>query len=1052
MRIKLLLKLSGICLLILACAPSYAQVRKVTGKVTDAKSGQTLPGVTISVKDKQASTATNQDGAFTIQADPATDILTFSFIGYKKQEVKIDGKNNIVVVLEEDQADLNEVVVVGYGTKKRSEVIGAVATIKAKDIEDIPSPDIAGALRNRIAGVGVSAQSGAPGATISLNIRDARISSNAAPSGATTAPLFVIDGITSTQEQFDMLDPSMVEDITILKDAMAAIYGASGSKGVVLITTKRGKSGKPTLSYNGYVGINDASRKTKMLTGYEQAKLMNDTYDEQGFVNGNKYFSESDLQYLKDHPIKSWFDEIWQASLLQRHNLSMSGGSDKVTFFVGGSYQDQNANYKGTYYNKKYAFRSGLNTTFSESLKADVSFNVNYNKNYTNLDLNPTDQKYMTDLIQVPQWVPIQINGMPVAFGGTSNQIKNPLAQANSGFYNTQSSASYTLNTSLTYTPKVVPGLAVRFQIGQTGTWGGSEKYTAPYQLYNFKMTGSNLLFYTDTLQSVTNGLAPTSARINPALNRSASYQANITVNYARSFGKHSISALVGGEQSQSHSDGINVYWNDQQVANITDFWAFDQSSLTNGGRSISESIKQSFFGRLSYDYQKKYLLDAVGRFDGSTNFATGHVWGFFPSVGAAWILSEENFFKNSSKLNFISYLKLKANIGLTGDDRINARLWQARYKVDLVNTGYLFGTSSTSAATLNPQQIPNPEISWQKKRTINIGLESAFFNGRLTFGFDYFHDFVYDEFDKNLDQNFPMYAGFAAPVINHEQHHTYGTEFTIGYNNKLTNDLSFSGSVNFGFASTVVTQIYQNPFKLFENSNEDWQIDLGTNQKIYNSDNIGLISKGILKTQGDVDNLLKQYPNYTLYGKVPEAGWLYYEDQNGDGKIDDHDMVPMFKNGTDPDIILGTSLGFNYKGFQFRTNFVASIGGKEMYDTKLLDPPTEIKNVASIWADHWSPSNPNGRFPRFDDPTAKSESTFWAVDATMIRVNNMSLAYTLPNNLIKRTGLSNLRVLITGNNLWVIKNPQPFKDPYTSHIYDYPTIRTISIGLGFGL
>ena len=1015
-----------------------------------------MPGVTISVKGKQTVTAANPDGTYSISADPAKDVLVFSFIGFKKQEVPIQNRMNISVSMEDDKSDLDEVVVVGYGAKRKSEVIGAVATIKAEEIADIPAPDIAGALRNRIAGVGVTAQSGAPGAAITLNIRGAQNSPTAALQGTTTEPLYVIDGITSTSDQFEMLDPQMVEDITILKDASAAIYGASGSKGVVLVTTKKGKIGKPKLTYSGYYGINDATRKPEMMNGYQLAKAINQTFDQQGFTDGAKYFSDADLQYLQAHPQKSWFDEIWKPAVQQKHSVTLSGGSDKMTFFVGGGYQNDNSNFIGTYYNRKFSFRSGITATFSDELKADVGFNVNYNKKYNDVKTSPTDQNYVSSLLVIPQWIPIQIDGHPVSYtgGASSTKIFNPLAQIQSGYYNLNQAYSYTLNASISYTPKAVPGLAVRFQIGQTGSWGGGESYNAPYKQYVFATTGNNGVFLRDSITSITDGVAPSSASLNPSYNKGSNYQGNVTVNYARSFGKHSISALVGGEQSASSTDGLGVTWTNQQVANITDFWAFDQSSLVlpAGARTKAETIKQSFFGRVSYDFQKKYLIDAVGRFDASSNFATGHVWGFFPNVGVAWNISEEPFFKNSKFLNFISYLKLKTTIGLTGDDRVNARLWQARYKVDLVNTGYLFGTNAVSQATLNPDQIPNPNISWQKKRTTNIGLESSFLNNRLTFGFDYFHDFVYDEFDKNLNEAFPMYVGFVAPTVNHEQHHTYGTEFSIGYNDKITKDLRFNTSINFGFSSTVITQIYNSPSKLWINTNGDWQIDQGTNQRVYGSSNIGLVSLGMLKTQADVDRLLKQYPNYTIYNAVPEAGFLYYKDQNGDGKITDEDMVPMFPKGTDPLINFGFNFGLDYKGIQLRTNLVANIGGKVFYDTKALAKPTITNNVPVFWDNRWSTTNPDGLFPRVDDPGAGKRSTFWARDATMIRINNMTLSYALPAALLQHTGFSSVRVVVAGNNLWTLVNPLGYKDPYSGYIYDYPTIRTLSVGLNFGL
>ncbi|QKJ30720.1 TonB-dependent receptor [Mucilaginibacter mali] len=1044
MRIKFLLKLSGVLLLWLACLSAHAQVVAISGKVTDAKSGQTLPGVTVGIKGKQNNVASNNDGVYHLQADPKTDVLVYSFVGYKRQEIKINGRTNIDIVMEEDLSKIDEVVVVGYGTKRKAEVIGAVATIKGEEIADIPAPDIAGALRNRIAGLGVSAVSGRPGASITLNVRNSQLASTGA-FGASTEPLYVIDGVVSTTDQFDAIDPSMVEDITVLKDASAAIYGASGSKGVILITTKRGKIGKPKFTYNGYAGISDAATVPKMLSAYDQAKLYNDNLDQQGFSTNDKYFSAADLAFLATKPYKSWFDELWQPAVMQRHNLQMSGGSEKILFFVGGSIQNENANYAGMR-NTKYGFRSGITATFNESLKADVNFNLNYGNKFSNNDISDdTDKAFFQSMITVPMWIPIQINGMPLNFGG----FKNPLAIINSGYYAKQANTDYTITGALNYTPKAVPGLTLRFQMSQNGNNGHNTTYTPPYKQYNFYNQYNNTALYRDSLVSVTDGVSAANASYEPVLSYASRYQANITANYLHSFGNHTISALVGGEQSESRSENLDAQWIGQTIPNTDESWAFNPT-VTIRSNSRSESLKQSFFGRLSYDYKKKYLIDAVGRFDASTNFATGKVWGFFPNVGAAWILSEEDFFKNASKLNFISFLKLKANFGLTGDDRVQDRLWQAKYKVDVANTAYVY--NNTNAPSFNPDVIANPDITWEKKRSINLGLESAFFNGRLTFGFDYFHDYVYDQFDKNASNNYPYTAGFAAAVVNHENHHTYGTEFTIGYNSKLSKDLTFNSSVNFGFSTSYVSQVYQNPYQYFQNTPSDWQIAQGVNTKVYNSSNIGLIAKGILKTQADVDALLKQYPNYTINKLIPEPGWIYYEDTNNDGHIDDFDAVPMYKNGTSPVINLGWNLGLTYKGLSLRTNIVSNFGGHVFYDSRAITKPTLTVNVLSYWSDHWTPQNPDGMLPRFDDPYANKNSTFWARDATMIRINNMSLAYALPAQWLARTGFTNVRLIVTGNNLWTLVNPLPYKDPYTSSAYDYPTIRTISAGLSVGL
>ncbi|WP_448698360.1 SusC/RagA family TonB-linked outer membrane protein [Mucilaginibacter sp. AW1-3] len=1025
---------------------AQAQNRTITGVVTGEGETEPLVGVTITVKGSTLATATDVKGKFSIKVTNLQNVtLGAKFIGFQYQEITVKpGETVANFALKATNSNLNEVVVVGYSTRKRSEVIGAVATIKASEIEDIPAPNMAGALRNRIAGLSVSQTSGRPGASITLNVRNSQIAATSAP-GVTTEPLYVIDGVISTTDQFNAIDPSMVEDLTILKDASAAIYGASGSKGVILITTKKGRPGKPKFTYNGYTGISDAVAIPKMLSAYEQAKLINDNLDQQGFASNNSYFSQADLDYLKTAPYKSWFDELWKPAVMQRHNLQMSGGTEKLLFFVGGSYQNENANYAGMR-NTKYGFRSGITATFSESLKADVSFNLNYGNKFSNNDISTDqDQAFFQSLITTPQWVPIQINGMPV----TIASVKNPLGIINSGYFANQSNTDYTINGALTYTPKPIPGLTMRFQMAQNGTSGHSTTYTAPYKQYDFVKTGNNNALYTETLLSTGDGVSAANARYEPAQNYANRYQADITVNYSKSVGKHSITALVGGEQSQSSSENLDIYFQNQIIPNQTESWAFDPA-LTFKSNAKSESIKQSFFGRLSYDFAKKYYIDAVGRFDASTNFATENAWGFFPNVGVAWIVSEENFFKNISKISFISFLKVKANFGLTGDDRLAARLWQATYTVDPANTGYVY--NNTNAPSANVTNYPNPDITWEKKRSLNLGLEAQFFNGKVTFGFDYFHDYVYDQFDKNGANNFPYYAGFPAQIVNNEDHHTYGTEFTLGYNTKFSKGLTFNGSVNFGFSSGYTSQVFQNPFQYFQNTPTDWQILQGVNPKVYNSGNIGLISKGVLKTQADVDALLRKNPNYTIYKLTPEPGWLDYEDTNNDGHIDDFDMVPMYKNGTDPVINLGWNLGLDYKGFSLRTNIVSRFGGHVFYDSKALVKPTLTVNVPAYWNDRWSPQNPDGLLPRSDDASAGKNSTFWARSATMVRVNNMSLAYSIPANWLRRTGLSNVRLIITGNNLWTIVNPLSYKDPYTSSIYDYPTIRTISGGLTIGL
>ncbi|SMD03484.1 SusC/RagA family TonB-linked outer membrane protein [Pedobacter nyackensis] len=1044
MNFKLLRMLKGVVILsLLFCASSYAQVKKITGKVTDGTDGGPMPGVNVSIKGKPSNVATNVDGIYTIQADPATDALVFSYIGFKRQTITLAGKTTLNVSLASDNSDLDEVIVVGYGTKKKSEILGSVATISGAELMDIPTPNIAGALRNRIAGLGVSQVSGKPGASINLNIRNASTSNQGNTIGATSEPLYIIDGISfPTSDAFDNLDASMVENITILKDASAAIYGASGAKGVVLVTTKRGKAGKPSLSYNGYVGVSDAAKVPEMLSPYEHGLLLNE-----GIRIGNKPFSSSfspqDLEYLKTLNNKSWYDELWQASTTQRHNLSISGGSDKITFFAGGSYQNENGNYKGLKVDK-YTFRSGLNATILPGLKADIAFNVDQNINVANNSLGQeNDADFFRSIITVPGWVPISIDGKPVDFG------TNPLALLNSGYYDNRKGFGYRVNASLSYQPEAVKGLTAKFQISQGGNSNRTRLYRPPYEEYKFVTFGRNSALYTnvpDPAAPTSSVVAKESAETRAGQTTGNSYQGFLTLQYAKTIAKHSMDLTVGGEQTVSYSEKQDNVWIGQLVPNVDDPWAFNTNNLQIPQRTVSESTKRSFFGRFSYDFDKKYLLDLVGRLDASSNFASGNRWGFSPSIGLGWIVSQENFFKDNVK--FVNFLKFKFNYGITGDDRVNARLWQERYLIG-TSDGYLFG--SNNSIGLNPSVLPNPNITWEKKQTINAGIEASLFNNKLDVGVEVFRNFTYDGFDGGIDKLYPMYAGFKSATVNYREVYNWGTEFNLGYKASLTKDLKLNSSMNFSFGNGVTYREFYEVGKLPIIIGEEI-ITTGLDPRIYSSSNVGLIAKGMLRTQQEVDQFIQQNPAYNFKGAVPEVGWIVYEDTNKDGIINESDMVPLYKH---PNAFLnaGINLNLSYKAFSLSTNINARLGGKAFYDSRSVTSASVTNNVLTIWKDRWTPENPlQGKLPRYDDPSIGVNSTFWAVNGTMIRVNNMTLSYKVSDRLAKTLGLSGARILATGNNLWTIVNPLKYKDPYTSSAYDYPTIRTISLGLSVNL
>lgn len=1035
-----------------------SKLENITGTVTDAK-GEPLPGVSVKIKGSKTGTVTDVNGVFRINLPTGNETLVVSYLGFNTQEVLVSGKTKLTIVLTESTSKLDEVIVTGYGSKKRSEIVGSVATITGEEIQDIPAPNIAGALRNRIAGVGVSQVSGRPGAGISLNIRNSTISEFAP--GATAEPLYIIDGITVPSETFENLDASMVENITILKDASAAIYGAAGAKGVVLVTTKRGKQGKPTISYNGYYGVNDAAKKPEFLSAVQLANLLNDGYRMLGSTTGgiraSDFFTQQDIQSIQDANYQSWYDQLWSASIMQRHNLNISGGSDKITFFVGGSYQNENGNYEGLKQNR-FGFRSGMTAKIIEGLTADLNFNVDNRILNSRNPSSDADQNFFESIVSMPQWIPLTVNGLPVNIN--NGTPRNPVGVLRSGYTNNTESQGYRINASLNYQPKFIKGLSARVQFSKSGDKSNNRIYQPPYKLYNVVRAGNNQALYTNDLIPGTNtsnvplsefeAITANNAQLTPRLSDNNSYQAFLTLSYARTFKQHSLNILAGGEQTVGNGELLSVRWRNQIIPGRDDWWAFDPTTLAIEANSITEQTKRSFFGRLSYDFNKKYLLEGVLRLDASSNFARGNRWGLAPSIGLGWVVSQEDFFKNN--VSFINFLKIKANYGITGDDRVDARLWQERYTIDVSN-GYLFGNANGNG--LNPSTFANPFITWEKKQSTNVGIEMSMLDNKIDVGVEFFRNYSYDVFDRGSERLYPLYSGFRGPVVNYRESYTWGSEFTLGYKASISRDLKLNVNMNFGYGNSVVDKIIYPQGDLLElNQNAgNWLGNkFGTDPRRYNSSNIGLRSKGMFRTQADVDAFMQANPNYRIYAVIPQPGWLNYEDINGDNIINDYDMVPLFDN-TNSFFSTGLSLGLNFKDLALSTNILARLGGKVFFDSRARSAPSLTRNVIPIWLDRWTPENPqDGRFPRFDDPSISRNSDFWAVDGTTIRINNLTLSYKLPSKLATKLGLTNARVLATGNNLWTLVNPFTYKDPYTSSAYDYPAIRTISMGLSLSL
>lgn len=1045
MNSKRLTKLLLFCLVMIGSTLSLlAQDKIVRGVVTDKKTSKPLSGVSIRVKNGTQTAVTDDKGAFTIKVPSSESVISVSYVGYGIYETKVGTNTSLTIALDEVSGQLDDVIVVGYGTKKKSTVTGSIATIKAEEIEDLPVANLGSALINRLPGVGVSNTSGKPGATTTINIRGASIFAGASLVGASADPLYVIDGIIVQKQDFDNLDASLVETLTFLKDASAAIYGAAGAKGVVLVTTKKGKPGKPRISYSGYFGTSTAAVKPKVMNAYEHAKMLNDGYELANAALTSR-FSQADLDSLANSPQTWWYDKLWNAGIVTRHTVNVSGGNEKITFFGGGNVYNEKGNF-GDITLSKYGLRAGMNAKITNELTANLTMSTDYSRDERHTlkgASDETDDLSIRALFLTPQWVPLEINGLPVRWNGPNPPgAWSPVALANSNNYKWQKSQSINLNATLEYRPEFLKGFFAKVQFGQNNRNANHREYYPPYKAYNFVMRGQNSLLFSNTVASVVT--ISNSDQLGQSTTRTGSYQIIGSIGYAKKFKNSDFDIFLAADQSEGSSENVFFYKNGQTIAGIDEFWAFSNAGQTIRNPAVTETAKRSYLGRLNYNLKGKYSLEVIARADASSNFPPDSRWGIFPTVGVSWKISDEHFFRDN--ISFIDLMKIRANYGLVGEDRVNNRLWESRFGT---TTGALIGTTSTNG--LDPSVYPNPFITWEKARTFNFGFDVTALKNKLTIGADFYHRYNYDGFDQLTASALPATFGASAAVVNYGKSISWGSEFSIGYRDRINKDWGFNVDVNFGFSNSMLLQTYYNTNFLGTYGTDELGILVGRNPQKYNSSNYGYIAKGIIRTQDEVDAILAKNPNYKIGGAKPQVGFLDYEDINGDGQINDLDITTMF-NRTTTVVGFGITLGVSYKSFRLNTNIQLSVGGKKFYDTEARKVPTTTQNAPAFWTDHWTPTNTNAKYPRADAPLAKENSTFWAVNGTQGRINNMTLSYTMPKSISEKLKIPELRAFLTGTNLWTIINPFKYKDPYTSNFANYPTLRTISLGINASL
>lgn len=993
----------------------------IRGTVKD-EDGSALSGVSVFKKGTNTGTSTNENGSFELRDISIGDIIRFNSLGYVQKEITVTGPE-INLVLVREVAGLEEVVVVGYGTRKRETLTGSVATVDSKEIAEVPASNLTSTLSGRLAGVRVNQNSGKPGGSSNLSVRADGTWNN-------TSPLYVIDGVIRDKFAFDAIDPSEVENLSVLKDgASAAIYGSRAANGVVLVTTKKGKAGKPIINYIGSIGSADATKIQDVFSTYEQAVYTNESYKNQLIPeNDSRYYAQDELEYFKQSNY-NWLEIAWKNPLVARNSVNISGGGDKVRYFLGGNQYYESGTFKNLDF-KKYSFRSNIEADITKDLNVYFSLNMDNRDDYKPYWKWDNDSENLSNLYNgllrrglFEPYIDGKANGTFLAW--------HPLEVINGKTgYNRKRYSNYEMNVSLTYKVPFVPGLNLKVMYNKYDRHQFIKQFNRPYPLYVFKTTGSNNHIPTTELESMK--IRDDGDFLYENYTRNENYQLNAMATYQKEFGLHDINALLVYEQAEGTSDWFEGQRNyfissaiDQLFAGSSD----PKNSTVNG--SGSEFGRLSYVGRLSYNYAQKYIFESSFRYDGSVNFAPGHRWGFFPSVSAAYRISQENYFKKA--LPFFNDFKIRAAVGLLGNDAVGGWQWMQRYK--MANGAY-FGTLSDGVYA---DVIPNKTITWEKSLSYDVGVDFVTLENRLAVNLGAFYKKTYDILGNRI-ASLPTTFGANMPAENYAKINTKGFEIDLSYSENLGENFNYRLGGNLTYAINKLIQ------KDEAQNLRPYRSEIG-----FNTDRaMGYVATDIIRTQADLEALPA---NYTIFGMKPELGMLNYKDIRGvdsdlpDGKIDVNDQDWII-NHTIPPVNYGFNLGLSWKTISLDVLFQGVSGGRRFYDQRTEWGGMEATSYGYI-RDYWTTQNIDATFPRAGSNNGANEpSSFWVLNTSFLRLKNISIGYQIPNKITSKLGIQSLKLYALGTNLFLLQDKIKEYDPENSSIMAYPMMKTYSLGV----
>lgn len=987
------------------------QDNKVTGVVKDAN-GDPIIGANVTVKGESIGTITDIDGRFILNA-PSDAVLQITYIGYVAQDVKIDNRKEVVVTLVEDTETLDEVVVVGYGTQKKVNLTGSVGNVSLDDLGNRPITNASNALQGTVSGVYALQRSGQPGSDGSvINIRGVGTLNN-------SDPLVLIDGFPGSMSDVDASD---ISSISVLKDAAsAAIYGNRAANGVVLITTKKGATGKVKLSYNGYFGIQEATSLPDVLNSYEYATLYNEACRNSG--QAEKYLPE-EIQKFREgtdpmYPSINYFDVYYDKATMQNHRLNVSGGSDTFQYAFMLGYLEQDGILVGTNY-RKTDFRANIDSyLWNKRLRVTARLSGNYG-----VKKEPTDtwaaKWYATN---APVWPLKNTDGIWMSVNGERNYYGEIMEGSRSR------NERYVFNGQLEGELKIWDGLSAQFTYG-----------------YNVESANTNAFNANVTLASMDGTTKTLVSDLNETNNLNFQTLLTTLLRYNKTFGKHEISVLAGYSEeyfkwkwnSGFRSGFIN---NNQPVLNLG-----DASTMSNNADAYDLGLR-SFFGRINYSFNNRYLFEANIRRDASSRFAEGNQWGTFPSFSVGWIVSEEDFMKD---LDWLDMFKVRASWGKLGNQNINS------YYVgsEILSSGQNYSLGGTLQPGVAVNSMINKGTTWETTSQFDIGFDLALNNG-LSLTFDYFDKRTNDIL---MQTPIPLTMGnLSAPYVNAGKVSNKGIEALIGYRKNFENGLKLRTSLNLSHIVNKITDLNgASPII----SEPKAQMEGYAINAFYGYEMDGLYQISDFTWQNNSDpNIPHEERDYVLKNGVvsvanytAQPGDIKYKDLNGDGKVTMEDDRTIIGKQF-PDLTYAWQLNLEWKNFDFSMFWqgVQGINGYTYFE--IACPFSGFANMGSWWLDRWTPDNPDAKYPRLtlDGTRNNIHSTFYMENASYLRLKNIELGYTFDKKLLPF--MRNCTVRLYGNiqNAFTITNYKGF-DPEMevgeTRAQAYPQVRIYTIGL----